>query len=85
MPPQGGAFEVPVHAGKVCILSFGEKLSSKALTGSGDYEVKSCSPASCERGLAALEAAAGGSVCIWRHRQLTKREAERQRAIVFMI
>lgn len=41
VPPQGGAFEVPVHAGAVCILSFPEKLSSKALASSPDYEIKS--------------------------------------------
>jgi hypothetical protein len=40
VPPQGGAFEVPVHAGKVCILSFPEKLSNKALASSPDYEIK---------------------------------------------
>jgi hypothetical protein len=31
VPPQGGAFEIPVHAGMVCILSFPEKLAQKAL------------------------------------------------------
>ncbi|MBX3156796.1 MAG: DUF2381 family protein [Deltaproteobacteria bacterium] len=41
VPPQGGAFEVPVHAGKVCILSFAEKLSKQALASSPDYEIKS--------------------------------------------
>jgi hypothetical protein len=40
VPPQGGAFEVPVHPGEVCILSFAEKLGSKALASSPDYEIK---------------------------------------------
>jgi hypothetical protein len=40
VPPQGGAFEVAVHAGDVCILSFPDKLSSKALASSPDFEVK---------------------------------------------
>lgn len=40
VPPQGGAFEVPVHAGEVCILSFTEKVSSKALVSSPDFDVK---------------------------------------------
>jgi hypothetical protein len=38
--PGGSAFEVPVHAGAVCILSFpGEKLESSALTSSVDFEI----------------------------------------------
>jgi hypothetical protein len=41
VPPQGGAFEVPVHAGAVCILSFPEKLAQTALASSPDFEVKS--------------------------------------------
>jgi hypothetical protein len=41
VPPQGGAFEAPVHAGEVCILSFPEPLSTKALASSADFEVKS--------------------------------------------
>jgi hypothetical protein len=41
VPPQGGAFEVPVHAGTVCILSFPEKLAQTALASSPDFEVKS--------------------------------------------
>lgn len=41
VPPQGGAFEVPVHAGEVCILSFPEKLALTALASSPDFEVKS--------------------------------------------
>jgi hypothetical protein len=41
VPPQGGAFEAPIHAGEVCILSFGEPLSAKALASSTDFEVKS--------------------------------------------
>jgi hypothetical protein len=40
VPPQGGAFDVPVHAGSVCILSFPEKLSSKALASSPEFEIK---------------------------------------------
>jgi hypothetical protein len=41
VPPQGGAFEVSVHAGAVCILSFPEKLAQTALASSPDFEVKS--------------------------------------------
>jgi hypothetical protein len=41
VPPQGGAFQIPVHAGEVCILSFADKLSSKALASSPDFEIKS--------------------------------------------
>ena len=41
VPPQGGAFEVPVHAGEVCILSFAEHLSNKALASSPDFEIRS--------------------------------------------
>jgi Protein of unknown function (DUF2381) len=38
--PGGSAFEVPVHAGAVCILSFpGEKMESSALTSSTDFEI----------------------------------------------
>jgi Protein of unknown function (DUF2381) len=38
--PGGSAFEVPVHAGAVCILSFpGEKMESSALTSSADFEI----------------------------------------------
>ena len=40
VPPQGGAVEVPVHAGAVCILSFPEKLGPRALTSSPDFEIK---------------------------------------------
>lgn len=40
VPPQGGAFDVPVHAGEVCILSFAEKLGTKALVSSPDFEIK---------------------------------------------
>jgi hypothetical protein len=40
VPPQGGAMEVPVHAGAVCILSFPEKLAPQALTSSPDFETK---------------------------------------------
>jgi hypothetical protein len=40
VPPQGGAVDVPVHAGAVCILSFPEKLAAQALTSSPDFEIK---------------------------------------------
>lgn len=40
VPPQGGAFEVALHAGEVCILSFPEKLAPTALASSPDYEIK---------------------------------------------
>src|SRR5262245_50737506 len=41
VPPGGAAFDVPVHAGEVCILSFpGERLVGSALASSGDFEVK---------------------------------------------
>ncbi|MGN6104478.1 MAG: hypothetical protein ACTHU0_05185 [Kofleriaceae bacterium] len=40
VPPQGGAVEVPVHAGAVCILSFPERMAQKALASSPDYEIK---------------------------------------------
>jgi hypothetical protein len=40
VPPQGGAFEVPVHVGSVCILSFPEKMGQTALASSPDFEVK---------------------------------------------
>ncbi|MEJ7602680.1 MAG: DUF2381 family protein [Kofleriaceae bacterium] len=41
VPPQGGAYEVRVHVGAVCILSFPEKMASKALASSPDFEIKS--------------------------------------------
>src|SRR5262245_31046103 len=40
VPPQGGAFEVPLHAGAVCILSFAEKLAKQALASSPAFEIK---------------------------------------------
>jgi hypothetical protein len=40
VPPQGGAVEVPVHAGAACILSFPEKLGPEALVSSSDLEIK---------------------------------------------
>ena len=41
VPPGGAAFDIPVHAGEVCILSFpGERLASSALASSNDFEVK---------------------------------------------
>lgn len=40
VPPQGGAVDVPVHAGAVCILSFPEQVARKAITSSPDeFEV----------------------------------------------
>jgi hypothetical protein len=36
VPPQGGAMDVPVHAGAVCILSFPEQVASKAITSAPD-------------------------------------------------
>jgi hypothetical protein len=39
VPPGGGAFEVPVHALRVCVLSFAEKLVANAVTSSGDFEI----------------------------------------------
>src|SRR4051812_27105633 len=41
VPPQGGAFDVMLHAGEVCILSFPDRVSSKALASSPDFEIKS--------------------------------------------
>lgn len=41
VPPQGGAYEIAVHAGAVCILSFPEKMAQKALASSPDFEIKS--------------------------------------------
>lgn len=40
VPPQGGAYDIPVHAGAVCILSFPDKMAHKALASSPDYEIK---------------------------------------------
>jgi hypothetical protein len=40
VPPQGGAVEVPVHAGSVCILSFPDPMAPQALTSSPDFDVK---------------------------------------------
>jgi len=40
VPTQGGAFDVPLHPGAVCILSFPDKLASKALTSSPDYDIR---------------------------------------------
>ena len=40
VPPQGSAAEVPVHAGAVCILSFPEKLSPRAISSSSDFEIQ---------------------------------------------
>ena len=40
VPPQGGAVDVPVHAGAVCILSFPEQVARKAITSSqGELEI----------------------------------------------
>lgn len=40
VPPQGGAFEISVRPGEVCILSFPERLAKTALVSSPDYEIK---------------------------------------------
>ncbi len=40
VPPGGAAFDVPMHAGTVCILSFFEPLLSSALASSPDFEVR---------------------------------------------
>ncbi len=45
VPPGGGAADIPVHAGEVCILSFPETLASSALSSSPDYEIKAWGPA----------------------------------------
>jgi hypothetical protein len=41
VPPQGGAFEVPVHAGAVCILSFPDPLRPTGIASSDAFEIKS--------------------------------------------
>jgi len=40
VPPQGGAFEIALHVGEVCILSFPDKVSNKALASSPDFQIK---------------------------------------------
>jgi hypothetical protein len=41
VPPGGAAFDVPVHAGEVCILSFpGEKMAGSALASSANFDIK---------------------------------------------
>jgi hypothetical protein len=41
VPPQGGAVDVPVHAGAVCILSFPEPLARRAIASAPDQlEIK---------------------------------------------
>jgi hypothetical protein len=40
VPAQGGAYDVPLHTGAVCILSFPDKLSSRALTSSPDFDIR---------------------------------------------
>jgi hypothetical protein len=41
VPPGGGAFDVPVHAGEACILSFFEKLETRSgLASSSDFEIR---------------------------------------------
>src|SRR5213078_4170632 len=41
VPPGGAAFDVPLHASEVCILSFpGERLAGSALSSSTDLEIK---------------------------------------------
>jgi hypothetical protein len=39
IPPQGGAADIRVHVGTVCILSFPDKLNREALASSADFEV----------------------------------------------
>ena len=38
--PQGGAFEVPLHTGEVCLLLFPDELAPRALTSSAAFEIK---------------------------------------------
>jgi hypothetical protein len=38
--PQGGAFEVPIHLGEVCILSFPERLAADVITNAPDFRSK---------------------------------------------
>jgi hypothetical protein len=40
VPPGGAAFDVPMHVGAVCILSFFEPLQTSALASSPDFEVR---------------------------------------------
>jgi hypothetical protein len=40
VPPQGSTIDIPMHAGTVCILTFPEKLSGKALSSSADFEIQ---------------------------------------------
>jgi hypothetical protein len=40
VPPGGAAFDVPIHAGEVCILSFFEKLASEGVASSSDFEIR---------------------------------------------
>jgi len=40
VPPGGAAFDIPVHAGEVCILSFPENMAKSALSSSADFEIK---------------------------------------------
>jgi hypothetical protein len=40
VPAQGGAYDVPLHAGAVCILSFPDEMAMKALTTSAEYDVR---------------------------------------------
>jgi hypothetical protein len=40
VPPQGGAADVPLHVGKVCVLSFPDKLDHRAIASSLDFELK---------------------------------------------
>ena len=40
VPPQGGAMELPLHAGTVCILSLPEKLAPHVVASSADFEIR---------------------------------------------
>jgi hypothetical protein len=41
VPPGGAGFDIPVHAGEVCILSFpGQQITDPAIASSNDFEVR---------------------------------------------
>lgn len=40
VPPQGGAFELPVHLGEVCILSFPSRIDGDVMTNTPDFRGK---------------------------------------------
>ena len=39
VPPQGGTAEIPLHVGKICVLSFPDKLASRVIASSPDFKV----------------------------------------------